>query len=539
MSKYRGKVLTLYIAPSGVRVVEGENKNGSPHISRFFTVGGVFDFFSPVPGSMGAFEVSNMSGLVAAIVDECKNRQVTCRKVMITSNCFGLNTAIKMDTNTTSIKDILFGDLEKRKKKPKSKDDALVPGTLRCKINWGNITDDGVVKKVFTHTIGDKFVTSSLVREFYRNGYEVISISDNVGSFINFRQTEEATFDSKGKIVVDLDESAHVLVMCQDLPVYIDLLTIMDEEDIPAQVESTILRFRDRTGRNPKIYLTGSKLQNTELYNDMISDLEDRGHVVYDMFDRPKVDPATGKAPLTGADVLTADYSANIAMFMATYAKNIVSIVPPLGFSEIFRQNSKAISTVVLVCSIIIFGVAGVISGMRFFKLQYIENNPPQISSLESNLAMLNSDKKSLQSTLDTLTKADSVVIDLMEFIVANQSEMVSIVSMDTMDMLEDPMSVDGTSNTAVTVTTPDGDSTSESPEDSTLSGSSGGSTKIREDIVIRGYARTGNAAISYYNKLFNSGLPVDPVLNGVEKYALPNGEEVYVFEIKVGGAEG
>ena len=43
-------------------------------------------------------------------------------------------------------------------------------------------------------------------------------------------------------------------------------------------------------------------------------------------------------------------------------------------------------------------------------------------------------------------------------------------------------------------------------------------------------------AALEYYDKLFKSGLPQDPILNGLEKYKLPDGTETYIFEIQIGG---
>lgn len=540
MKNLKGRVVTLYITPSGVRVVEGETKNGSPHIYSFFTVGGVSDYFAPAQNSTGEYEITNMTALVSAIVEECKSHHVLSRRLMISSNCLGLETVVKIEEGKGSLKDFLFGDLEKRKKQHKKKetDNSVPPGFMRSKVMWGEFAD-GVVKRVSTTTTGEKFVLLSLVREFYRSGYEVISVSDNVGSLINLRYTEESTFDSKGKIIVDFDEVYHIITMVQDLPLIVDAYPPMMESDLAIQIESVISRYLERTGRNPKLYFTGSLLSNTSVYTTLLDEMETCGYTVYDLFDRPETDPDTGKDPTTGVDVFTADYAVNIAMLLSSHSKSVVSVVPALDFREIFKKNSKAIASIVLVLSIIAFAGSGINAGLRFLKLKYIEENPPRVSSLESNLSMLTADQQSLNTTIDTLTKADSVVIDLLNFIKANQSDFVSVVSMDTMDMLEDSTSVSSNTST-VTVTTP-----SPAPSqpggvqtETTVTGTTGGANIVREDIIIRGYARTGDAAIGYFNKLFNSGLPVDPVLNGVEKYTLPNGEEVYIFEIKVGGAQ-
>lgn len=128
MGKYSGKVLTVYITPTGVRVAEGENKNGSPVIDKFFVVRGVEEFFTEVQGNFGSYEVTNMSALVDAIVNECRNNNAKCRRVMLSSNCFCIETKAVSEESKGSIKDLLTGDLlggsnpgGKRRRKKSSK----------------------------------------------------------------------------------------------------------------------------------------------------------------------------------------------------------------------------------------------------------------------------------------------------------------------------------------------------------------------------------------------------------------------------------
>ena len=148
--------------------------------------------------------------------------------------------------------------------------------------------------------------------------------------------------------------------------------------------------------------------------------------------------------------------------------------------------------------------------------------NPVQVGSLESQIQALESNRSSLQFVIDTLTQADVTVLDLINFIEKNQSNIVTIISVDTMDMLPTGTSIRATS---VTGTAADAVAATEG-EDGEEAYVSGG----------RGYSRTDSAAIAYYDKLFNSGLAYEPLLDGLEKYILPNGEEVYIFEISLGG---
>lgn len=534
MGKYGGKVLTIYITPTGVRVVEGENKNGNPHVSRYFVVRGVEDYFTEVPSDPGNYEITNMTGLVDTIVQECKAQRANCRRVMLCSNCFGIKTEPATGASKGSMKGLLTGDIManiKAMRESKESGPSVAPDQMHCTINWGELVEDGKVVKRNTVTIGDKFILKSLVQEFYRKGYDVLSISDNVGCLMNLRQTEEATFDNNGKIIFDFDSSYHMIAMKSDIPITIDPYTPMTSAEILDRVDSLMLGCAEVVGRKPLVYLTGSLMEDTMLYSALIDKLESLGYVVYDLFDRPQETPG-------GPPPFTADYTANLAMLMAAYAKNVVTLLPSVEFEEIFRKNSKAIAALFLIIAFLFTGVSAWFAFNRYMEMQIIQGNPAAIESMQSQIGMLQQNQASLESTIDTLTKADVTVLDLINFIEYNQSEFVSIVSMDTQDMLVASPATDSEGNTAAapqgtTVTDAEGN-----PVATELSGvAGGGSAPIREKIIIRGFARTGPAAINYYDKMFNSGLPIDPVLNGIEKFTLPNGEEVYIFEISIGGA--
>lgn len=528
MGKYGGKVLTVYITPSGVRIAEGENKNGSPVLSRFFIVSGVEEYFTEIPADPGSYEITNMAGLVYSIVNECHNQHTTCKRVMVASNCFGIYTKVESEGAKGSLKDAITGDLSSLfKKREKGGHEVLSPDKMSCKITWGTLVEDGAVSNKKTVSVGDKFILKSLVQEFYKHGYDVISIADSIGTLINFRHTEEATFDSQGKIVFDFDTNLHVLTMKKDLPMEVSKYPPMTEDEILERLENLIVSCLDVVGRNPKVYLTGSLMCNTYLYNAIIDRLQTIGYLVYDLFDRPEVDPTTGRHPTTGAPVLTGDYSVNIAMFMSAYAKNIVTILPTIEFSEIFKKNSKAIATVVLVLSVASLGVSAFFAGGRFLEMRDISGAPSSTETLQTQIQNLQSNKASLNATIETLTKADVTVLDLMNFVSANQSNFVTIVSVDTMDMLP--------GGTVVTETIPTVTQEGETPEE-TITGTEGGPGTTRQPIVLRGYARSGPAAVAYFDKLFKSGLPVDPTLNGIQVFELPNKEDVYIFEIQIGG---
>lgn len=246
---------------------------------------------------------------------------------------------------------------------------------------------------------------------------------------------------------------------------------------------------------------------------------------------------------------LTPDYTACFAALMSPYMKQVVNVVPPIGMSEVFKKNSTTVARGILIASALVFVVSAGVAGFRFFKTVQMKSNPSQIGTYTSRIQELQMNKTTLDETMQTLTQADMTVLNVISFVNSNNDPAVKVISIDTTDMLMDSVEITGndvaTTNTqdVVVSETPTNtaaeNSTDSAQQNNTISGSVGGSASAsREPIVIRGYSKTGAAALDFYDRLFKYGLSVDPVLNGVEKYELPDGQEVYIFEIQVGGEE-
>lgn len=536
MGAYSGKLLTVYISPTGVRVAEGENRGGNPNISRFFTVPAVEEFFMEIPGSAGRYEVTNMSGLVDAILEECVNQRTSAKRVVISSNCFGIETTVSTEeSKTADIMKMLSADLgsggNKDKKKKTSDKGSL--GTLQCKVSWGDLIHDGKANRQVTTTVGDKFTLQYMTQEFYSRGYTVVSVSDCISTLFNFRQAEEATFDHQGKIIFDFDTCFTSAYLAKDLPVAVNPISYLDSYELQERILQLVQDSVDVIGRSPTVFLTGSMMRDTMLYNSLIDRLESMGYQVYDLFDRPEVDPETGLEPDTGRPVLTPDYAINCAMLMSAYAKNVVALTPKVGLDVLFKQNSKALAGIAMVIALAFFGFTAFIAGTTMLDVMSMNNNPPRVDSLQNEINNLTAQQTTLQNTINTLTQADVTVLDTLSFIYANQSPLINIVSVDTVDMIN-TTNVDTSQTAPGTITDENGN---------VISGGASGVTSTGETrgaIVIRGYARTAGAAIDFYNRLFHYDLPVDPVLKGVEKFMLPNNkDEVHIFEIEIGGFSG
>ena len=526
MSKYSGKLLTVYISPTGVRVLEGENKTGNPVITRYFTVSGVEEYFTRVSGDISSSEISNMAGLVSAIISECKSRHVTTRRVMVCSDCFGILTTLSTGGNYGGLKDALSADLKDIGKifKGGGSKDPVPPDKMACDVVWGELPRDGVVKKISTRSMGDKYMLSSLVKEFYLYGYEVIFISGATEVLMNFRHTEECSFDSQGKVVLNIDIGCNATAFYQDLPVNLHSISLLEDTHLTERVTSLVDGCLQHTGRNPRIYLAGSAFRDTNLYEQCIEVLENKGYTVFDLFTHNDLPYNYEELVAAGevAPVLTADYSANVAMLMCSFAKHCISLTPSLGMSDNLKKNAKVAAIAYLILSA---GVLLYMSGLAlntFIAAERMYDNPSGLAELQNKVSSLQMRQNNLQATLHTITQADTLVMDVMKFIVRNQSEDVHIVTMDTSDMLVPIVSIES-------------DDASEEVDTDFELGDFGQGAYLRGSIVIRGYAKTGAAAIAYYDQLFLCNLPIDPVLNGIEKYMLPDGDEVYIFEIEIG----
>lgn len=538
MGKYNGRVLTVYIAPSGVRVIDGENKNGDPNINKFFTIPDVDEYFT---ASMGAspYEISNMSSLVKTIVDSCREYRVSTKKVMVCSDCFGIETGFTNSLGAGSIKQALSGDIKSLFKKTKGGDDDIqtTPDKMVVRCSWGELIRDGVSRNMITKTSGDRYMLKSLVQEFYKYGYEVIFISGTQEVLINFRQTDPANFDSQGKVIFDFDIDCRSIILLKDVPVEFPKLNFVDDSELLNRMMSMLKQSLVTTGRNPTIYITGTRFVDCYLYNELVSGLETEGYTVYDLFNHPEL-PENYESLLAMGEVepiLTPDYSANIALMMSAFASTVIQLTPNVELYDMIKKNAQTVATLALVAAGVFVVATGVLAGLRFFNIQNMEAHPSDVDSLNAQIATLTSRQQSLQETLNTLTKADTSILDLLEFVEANQSDRVYVVSIDTTDQLPNTTDEGYGLTTEVTGTA---EAVGETVADTVEEVTPDGPSAERQKVVIRGYAKTSPEAVAYYNQMYNSGLPISPVLNGIEEYSLPDGDKVYIFEIEVRGSD-
>ena len=516
MGRIKGRFLTVFISSDGVRVVEGENKDGNPVVHKYFTVTGVGEYFTFVNGE---HEICGMTGLVEAITSECKSRNIMTRKVLVCSDCIGMRTEVETGYTGRDLKSLAKMDVKDLLSLGSEK--KASPDMMMCVRNWGAVPVSGKLTYTNTRTTCDKYTAVSLVKEFYKRGYNVYTLTGDSEILLNFKQTEAASFDSRGKIIFNMSDKITRSVFVQDVLVSFESFGVNPRQSSEERILSLCTEVADVTGRRPKVYLAGPAFKDAKLYTDCMDYLQGQGYPVCDLFDRP-TKPDNYEELLNLGDISplwTADFSANVALLMCPVVKTFIETSPKIGLNDIFQSNSKAGATVALAATLLLFVGSVGTGAVALSRVLEQRDDPVQLDSLQSQVMSLSARQQSLQSTLNTLTKADPTALELLRFVIDHRENSdVRIISVDTRDMLTNTVTVANTGTGSDTVT------------------GGTGSTGARENIVIRGYSRSGPAAIEYFDAMFNCGLPTDPVLNGIERYVLPQGEEVYVFEIEIGG---
>lgn len=527
MSKISGRLLTMYISPTGVRVIEGELRNGDLDIRKYFKVAGMSEFFDK---SGSEYELSSVGGMVAAICSELDNRKVSTKKILLCSGVLDSETSIAVNSGPTGI----LAELTKQRgveDKPKTVND---PSKIKSTVEWGSLVIDGKVARVSTTLIGDKYLYRSIAEQFNSYGYEIIGIMDTVSALMYLHYTEGAEFDSQGKVIFSVNEiNTDVITLSKDIPYRIESLKT-PSSGLSEFISMQIRNAENDIGRNPRVYVTGDLMSDCSVYNELIDTLSTTCNV-YDLFDHPEPDFDEESGELS--DVLSADYTPCLALLLSTQSKKIVNVLPPKTLSAQIQQYVPLCATIVLVSSILACAFCTSAAVTRFFQVSSIKANPVNISGLQSQITVLNTKKQDLNDTISTLTRSDATILKIIDFVSDSQTADVHVISVDTADMLY-KSDVEVESDTEDV--TESSSTTHIEEEEEVLEGSTGDEEEspitTRENVIIRGYATSGTAAVNYYNRLFNLGLDYDPVLNGVEKYSLPDGSEVYIFEIEVGG---
>lgn len=548
MSKYKSRCAFLYLTPSYCRVVEGENKSGHIDIKQFFAVAGMDQHFTPSSNNISGYEITSISGIVNDIITEFRNKHVKTKRVFLASNYLGIDTQIECEEPKGNILTLLMKDIGKSNKDNQAKKKAETKNTqnktiIESKTSWGDVTVAGVTHSYTSITTADKFLLQTIVQEFYSRGYTVVGISNCISQLFNLRQSEVATFDSQSKVIFDIDTKVTIATLVRDVPVKIQEMPLTRGADIFNLIHNNLKGDADLLGHNPRVYLTGEAFVDLNFYFDIANRLDEKGYSVCDVCNLPDAEDERIEASMRGeaSAIITPDYSTCLAELLCAYSKNIINVVPSLDISEVFKSNSVGIAKGALALTVI-SALTGVgFSALRGLNYLEMNGNPSRVSAMQSEITTLNTTKSMYDETIATLTQSDTTITEVMKFITANKDANINVVSVDTNDMLlsefttEDGVIISGGSAEGTLVTDYEMYDEEGMPMDNL---SNVPKYTYREPIIIRGYARTGSAAVDYYNKLHKYDLPFEPILNGVEKYTLPNGQEAYIFEIQIGGGE-
>lgn len=560
------KTLTVNIGINSVHVLEGAVK-GDVAVKQLFTIKETSEFVAQPPTS----EITNLAGLVRLITSECKKHNVMCRRVVVCLP-FGITTNFEQEEGHNSLQStfqMFKGDKDKKKQDNTQKVKTKVgPDEMSSNVTWGTYPGDDATLVSKSNTVANSYMLQAFAKEFYRHGYNLAGVVDVTGALLPFRQTDSAGFDAQGKVMLDFSDLTTVVTLYRDIPINTEVISKYEPEEIPKAATELVARQIRRTGKSPRVYVSGSQLRDLGLYAEVLDALEAEGNNISDLYDTPRGQEVGDDTRSETADEsvepdsITPDYGVNLGMLMIQPGKSTM-LSPSVDIGSVLERYAKGIGTVGTGLSAAVLALAVLGAVLRVANIVQMRVNPSNVSSYQSQLSSLKQKQASMNETIEILSQTDSTVLDLLTFIKTYDSERVKVISMDTLDMLK----VAGDTVTAApnsfdvtgTPTGTDQSTTAGSPNQTTSSDSSGQTTSSdavsstadtvtggidpshstvnRQAIVMRGYAKTGAEAVNYFQRLFNSGLVIDPVLNGVERQTLPDGDEVYVFEIQIGGA--
>lgn len=554
------RLLTVNIGMDCVHVLEGSLK-GDLSVKQLFTIANTGEFFTSVPEN----SIVNLSGLVRLIATECKKHSVLCRRVIV-GLPFGITTTFEQAEGHNTLQSTFSrfkgeGEQDKKKNDQAGKAKTKIgPDQMSSSVSWGTYPGDDMTLLSKSNTVANSYMLQAFAKEFYRHGYNLAGIVDVTGALLPFRQTDSAGFDAQGKIMIDFSDSTTIVSLYRDVPISAEVMQKTEPEAIPLSVVDLVERRQRITGKSPRVYISGSQLKDLKLYVQVLDALLSNGFKISDLYDahQQSAEVKDGDDAQFDDARITPDYGVNLGMLMIQPGKSTM-LSPSVDFGSVLERYAKGIGSggVGIAAAVLALSLVG--AGLRVVNLVQMRTNPSNVSLYQSQLSSMKQKQASMNETIEILSQTDSTVLDLLSFIKTYDSERVKVISMDTLDMLQvsgdtvvagpNSFAVSGGSTGATSSTSPqdstnsDGptvssDGTTVSSDGTTVSGESApsGTMRSREAIIMRGYAKTGAEAVNYFQRLFNSGLVTDPILNGVERQILPDGDEVYVFEIQIGG---
>lgn len=546
-----GKSILMDIGASTAKVLEVSYMSGKV---------GVFNSaVLPTNRYVSEHGIENLEELVESIVLALEHNEIRTKRIILASSILGMETRI-----------------EQQEKEQEEK--LQVPGKIYGEQGYQSGTGED---QIFCSLCSEGMVypIHALVEAFAQKGYQVVCVEDTWSAHANLMKMTGYTFDYPGNIILDVGQKTTMIGVRKGIPVFLRTYENRMSDLIAALVESLKLpqekveelfaeigvmdtpenRFRlTNHGIQPDSYFEctsdfcGQYFKLLKEYLDGECDAFRLGRCtitltggaldvpgIQELFDTAFQDPAflirrSSLARQIQGDYLTIEnrtgktgeigciYGACIGLLYKNTCGQSSNLLP--NTSRKMDRFVVSIGKGFLFGSVTVASLAACVTMAALFRSMTIPKvDSGEVVATESQLNWLVQKEEDFNRQLAVIQSVDSTGLKLTEYLSEYKDEMLTVVSIDTSDMLKEK---DTSKQDKVKIENSSEESISEDsvPEE----------TKAAQKYIVRGYSVTSNAISKLYTELLEQGFGYNTAVYGVEKTVLPSGETMYAFEIHV-----
>jgi len=552
------KMILLDLGSEVIKAIEVEQNGISTNITRAISASGATLYLDDKG-------LKNMNGLVRYITETLEENGFTAKRVMISTSAFNISTTIEiLDDKQTELKGLQHDNL-----------------TLSTYQIYGETQTEQGSERHYTVSSASRLPIESLAKTFKQYGYTVISIEDAKTAEMNLIKLKPWNYDIPDKIILSLGRRPYLYGFTQDALSFVEPLTpffTQGLEKFAKTLDCEFEQFRDiftavgiersssgmailqSANINADSYYSSVKKFCVDAFEQLKKQLDyiNEDHRVNHYYliisggfaDIPGVYPLieeefNDEATTIIRGAIGRRYSDKYMTIENKLAGRVEDIGCIYGncigliFKSRFGTKSNLLPLVkekpksgflLIATTRVIIAIVILLSVSSAFKtvlnlINYVSF--PEITNaaeINAEYQSLLSREKSLSNRLKAIKTIDKTAIKLIEFAGNYKDPMLSIVSIDTQDMLEAENAKEVITEEKKP-TSPFADVTEETEE---------AEEEIVDvkAIVIRGYALSSSAVSQFSSAIYDAGISDKVYVDGVEKVELPSGESLYIFQI-------
>ena len=579
-----GKSLFLDIGTDSIKAVEVNGSGGKMQLTNALTINGANRYLSQDG-------IENMAGLVDCIVSALEENDITARRVYIASSALRIDSKLELKSS----------DAKPSAGKESKSNTQIVSSQV-----YGSLTFDDKITTATVYSTGDIYTLRSLAEAFDSRGYQVVSIEDSLTTTMNLVKLTKFTYDYPGKVIVSFGNTTTYICYSKDCPVSVnefdskisDMILHIAESTKKTYLEINELFFKYgliasdaaikelvQMGLDPTVYFENvrdcclSYLQQLKEVIDVESETQQLGRFylivtggyadvpgLYDMLEHEFCDefkillrnaiPKVYENDFlliqnkTGNTDIGAVYGNCTGLLLKDMFRASINLLPKYSHADV---NDNLTNTLKILTKVAAAGFAVVLGLLIYSCVQYMQT--PRIEgdldTLDSRYHALENESVELEQQLAEIRKLDKTGQELVALCNKYSNSMISIISVDTTEILEGTYSSVYTSPTQAAAKAAEEQAAGTQTEANTAAAGGTDAAASTTSIypagayVVRGASADSSSAANFYSYLLQNGFKDRATMSsGIQHIVLPHEkdepeERIYVFEIVVNPASG